>query len=133
MLFIDPAVGRESFFDAARQVVTDMFGQTGLSAMEAGSPLLTGKFAGGVGIDLGKVGYSEAVAARQADLDRPVLLCVKIDGRIAVVLSRYGVTCPVEGHPTYGCEGLTVPDARRLAANVVLYAAARSGNAAKSR
>jgi hypothetical protein len=47
---------------------------------------------------------------------------------VAVVLSRYGITCPVEGHPAYGQESLATDDARRLAANVLLYAVANTKN-----
>ena len=50
---------------------------------------------------------------------------IEINGRTAVILSRYGVTCPLEGLPTYGCVGLATDDARRLAANVVLYTIVR--------
>ena len=55
----------------------------------------------------------------------PEIWQVQIKGRIAVVLSRHGLACPVEGLPTYGCKGLARDDARRLVANVVLYAASR--------
>ena len=49
---------------------------------------------------------------------------VEIAGRTAVVLCPMSVIAPLLGQPIYNCKGLAGPDAARLAANVVLYAAA---------
>jgi len=47
---------------------------------------------------------------------------VDLGGRFAVIFSKVGITCGVDGSPVYGAIGLTSDDARRVAANVVLYA-----------
>jgi hypothetical protein len=123
MLFIDPAVGNDEFFAAAWKMLEESFGPGRLKPLPAEHPLITGRFAGGIGSDIRKVGYSPAVAASKPQLHQPVLYGLELDGRLAVILSRYGITCPLEGGPTFGCMGLARDDARRLAANVALYAA----------
>ena len=123
-LMIDPAVGKVEFFDAASKMLKDAFGPGSLKRLAAGHPLLSGNFADGMGSDVGKAAFTRAAGKAQSV---PELWHVDIDGRAAVVLSRYGLTCPVEGNPTFGQLGLATDDARRLAANVVLYAATHGG------
>ena len=133
MLFVDSAAGRKEFADAAAATLREMFGPDSLQPLDANAPLLTGAFGGGIGSDVRKVAYNRAVAADQPAPEGPELSCVQINGRIAVIFSPYGVTCPAEGNPTYGCLGLSVNDARRLGANVVLYAALRRSAADDSK
>jgi len=125
MLFVDSAMGSKEFSEAAAAMLAEMFPAGSLQDLPADHPLVTGEFAGGMGGDLTQVRYTRAAAA-ETPADKPVkLTAVTIDGRIAVVLSRYSVICPLLAQPTYGCKGLATPDAARLAANVVLYAATR--------
>lgn len=122
MLFVDSTVGREEFTRAVVAVLEAAFGAGALKQIPPDHPLLTGKFAGGAGSDVRQVRYTRAAAGTVTDKRISGLMGVELDGRLAVILSRYGVTCPVEGLATYGCVGLATDDARRLAANVVLYA-----------
>ena len=124
-LFIDPSVGDTEFFLAAKRMLEAMFGPGSVEELPEGHPILTGKVAGGAGADLGKVRYTRALAAEKPGAQPPELYHVGVQGRSAVILSRYGVTTPLEGQPSYGCRGLVTDDALRLAANVVLYAASR--------
>jgi hypothetical protein len=130
MLFIDAANGGKEFADAAATMLTEMFGSGSVKPLPESSPLLTGDFAGGMGADVRKVAYNRAAAAEQPKPDAPVLSCVVLDGRVAAVLSPYGVACPAEGNPAFSCRGLSTPDARRLAANVILYAAWQKASSA---
>ena len=52
----------------------------------------------------------------------PLLEGLEIDGRIAVVLSPYDISCALEKGPSLECKGYTPPDAARIGANVLLYA-----------
>jgi hypothetical protein len=124
-LFIDPAVGDEKFYAAMQALLARMFGGSAVRPLAQTHPLITGEFGGGVGSDVRRVAHTKALERTRPGLDKPLLWGVELDGRLAVVLSRYGVTCPLEGYPTYGCLGLGGEDARRLAANVLLYAASR--------
>jgi len=125
MLFVDSAMGGGELAEAAAAMLTEMFGAGSLQPLPADHPLVTGALAGGMGSDVTKVRYTRAAAAETPADKPPKLTAVTIDGRLAVVLSRYSVTCPLLGQPTYGCKGLASPDAARLAANVVLYAVTR--------
>ncbi len=122
-LLIDRAIGKGRLFMESRATLQRMFGPEQIKRIGVDSPLLTGAFAGGIGGDVRKVSYTYPVAASRPQLHQPLLWGVEQDGRVAVVLSPFGITCPVEGLPTYGCEGYLPYDARRLAANIVLYAA----------
>jgi hypothetical protein len=121
-LFLDSTVGKEAFAQAAIAALEALFGPEELKEIPPGHPLLSGKFAGGAGCDVREVRYTRAATAAAADKRVSGIKGVELGGRLAVILSRYGVTCPVEGLPTYGCVGFDTDDARRLAANVVLYA-----------
>jgi hypothetical protein len=52
----------------------------------------------------------------------PLLEGLEIDGRLAVVLSPYDISCALEKGASLECKGYTPADAARLAANVLLYA-----------
>ncbi|HET6429098.1 MAG TPA: DUF4159 domain-containing protein, partial [Phycisphaerae bacterium] len=122
MLLADSPVGRIESFEASRRMLGEMFGPDAVQVLPKAHPLLTGALAGGVGADVTAPSCTRAAGGAPQS---PVLYHVEIGGRTAVVLSRYGVTCPLEGLPTYGCVGFRPADARRLAANVVLYALAQ--------
>jgi len=126
-LFADPAAGGEEFCLGFRKLVREAFGRD-LQELKADDPLITGRFGGGVGADVSKVGFTRAGRAKAgADRGRPVLHGLRIGGRLAIVLSGYAVTCPMEGLAAYGVVGLSTSDACRLAANVALYAAFKPG------
>jgi hypothetical protein len=131
-LMIDSAMGTEPFVADARAALADMFGASAVREMPADHPLLTGAFAGQVGCDLAKVSYTRAAGGAGASsgpangrTGPPKLLMVEISGRAAVIISPMSVIAPLQGQPIYNCKGLSDTDAARLAANVVLYAAAR--------
>ena len=123
-LLVDPAMGGEKFFDDAKAMLQDMFGAK-LKRARADSDILTGNFAGGLGANVTNVAYTTSPGIDPPKRAMPEIWQVELDGRIAVVLSRHGLVCPVEGLPTYGCKGLARDDARRLVANVALYAASK--------
>ncbi len=120
-IMIDPAMGGKKFFDASTAMIRGLFGAKALRPLDVNHPLITGKFAGGMGGDVSVVRFLPALRKGPGP---PKLFGVEIDGRLAVVLSRYGVTRPVAGMPPINCAGLAVDDARRLGANVILYAVA---------
>lgn len=124
-LVADSAMGGEEFFQDASSMLAEMFGPANVKDLSVASPLLTGRFAGGIGCDVTRVDYTRAAKAERPELLSPELKYVQIDGRIAVVLSRYSIVCSLRGEPIYGLKGLAASDAARLAANLVLYAATR--------
>jgi len=120
----DPAMGGQEFFNDAKATIERTFGKP-LKQADADSPILTGKFAGGIGANVTTARYTTWPGRQAPEPSLPEVWQLELNGRIAVVLSRNALTCPVEGLPTYGCKGLSRDDARRLAANVLLYAASK--------
>jgi len=124
-VLIDPAMGGKAFFDDAKAMLDKLFGAESLKRAGADSPILTGQFAGGIGSDVTLARYTTWPGRKAPKRSLPEVWTVEVSGRIAVVLSRNALACPVEGLPTYGCAGLARDDARRLMTNVLLYAASR--------
>ena len=123
MVFMDSAMGGGAFFDGAMKMLAAMFGRDSARPLPKTHPLLTGKFSGGMGADVTTVSYTRAAKKKPG---APVVHAVTIDGRVVAVLSPAGVTVPAAAVRSYGCVGLGTLDARRLAANVLLYAASHT-------
>src|SRR5205823_693752 len=52
----------------------------------------------------------------------PLLEGLEVEGRIAVIVSPYDISCALEKGASLECKGYTPADAARLGANVLLYA-----------
>jgi hypothetical protein len=63
-------------------------------------------------------------AVLQADVieGEPFLEGIEIDGRFAVVYSKYDISCALQMQATVACEGYLPEDAVKIAVNIVLYA-----------
>jgi hypothetical protein len=51
----------------------------------------------------------------------PLLEGIDIDGRFAVIDSKYNITCALERQTAIACEGYVSADATKLAVNMILY------------
>jgi len=118
-VFIDTALGDAETFDALKETVTKMSDGAPPTPIPIDHPLVTGAFAGGIGNDLRGVSYSPAVTDAPVG---PSLYGMDVEGRLAVIISRYGVTPAVADAPAFGAKTLSTADAHRLAANVLLWA-----------
>ncbi|MFP4053865.1 MAG: DUF4159 domain-containing protein [Phycisphaerae bacterium] len=121
-VLIDPGAGSEAFHSDITETLVALFDASSLKPIRPRHPLLTGKFADGLGSSIRKVSYTRAVAAEKPTLNSPALLGIHHKGRLAIIVSRYGLSCPVEGLPTWNVRGLSTDDARRLVLNAILYA-----------
>jgi hypothetical protein len=121
-LFIDSANGGEAFYEDATAMVKAMFGVDSIRRLDASSPILGGRFNDAMGQPIKDVSYTRCVGPADRGAIPP-LEGVEIKGRLAVIISRLGVTAPMGGRIPFGCKGLATDDARRLGANIVLYAA----------
>jgi hypothetical protein len=52
----------------------------------------------------------------------PLLEGLEVDGRVAVILSPYDLSCALEKGVSLECKGYIPADAARIGANVLLYA-----------
>jgi len=56
----------------------------------------------------------------------PLLEGIEIDGRFAIIYSRYDISCALEHQASLSCDGYVEEDAVKLAINMVLYAMLQS-------
>ncbi|MBU0617977.1 MAG: DUF4159 domain-containing protein, partial [Planctomycetes bacterium] len=117
-LLADACCGTTPFDGAFRKLMEETFPDATLERLPDDHPIFVGR----PGYDVTTVDYSPDVLREQPGLSKPVLWGLRIDGRLAVVYSPYSLSCGLSGPAFDGCWGLASPDARRLAANIVLYA-----------
>ncbi len=117
-LFADACCGRNAFDASFRALAAALFPDGKLESLPPGHPILSGE----LGFKVDRVRYRPAVTAEQPNLRTPVLEGITREGRTVLVYSPYSIGCPIDGHACHGCRGLEPEDAKRLAANIVLYA-----------
>jgi hypothetical protein len=132
MLLADSADGRQKFIDQTVVMLEGIFGPGSVKPLPADHPLVTGRFADGLGSDITKVHFTPAAVKVNGGrkVGSPKLLAVRYNGRIVAVLSRFSITRPAadSGRTPPDYVGYAPADARRIALNVLLYAiAARQG------
>jgi hypothetical protein len=120
-LLAESCCGRSAFDESFRRMVEAAFPGQPLKKLPAEHPLYRGE----PGFRIDRVGYKEAALAQKPDLTQPELWGIEHEGRLILVYSPYSVGCGLDGHKCFNCRGLVDADARRLAANIVLYALSR--------
>ncbi len=58
----------------------------------------------------------------EESVGEPILEGVEVDGRYAIVYSKYDLSCALEQQATSACAGYESADAARIAVNIVIYA-----------
>jgi len=117
-LWAHACCGRRAFDKAFRRLVAEMFPDAAIERLPADHPLYSGR----LGARIRSVRYGEAVRAESPDLEEPVLFGLERGGHLVLVYSPYGLADGLDGLKTYGARTIAPADARRLAANVLLYA-----------
>jgi hypothetical protein len=120
-LIAEACCGRREFDQAFRAMVSKAFPNEAFKRLPPEHAL----FAGQPGVPIRSVGYKPAALSEKPDLDAPELWGVEIDGRLVLVYSPYSIGCGLDGHKCFNCRGLLDDDARKLAANIILYALTR--------
>lgn len=116
-LLSEACCGRPAFDESFRNELAAAIPEARLERLPPDHPV----FAGKPGFAIDKVGikpFGDDPGGARA----PELWGLFLKGRLAVVYSPVGIGCGLDGHTCYQCHGLVEEDARRLAANVVLYA-----------
>jgi len=116
-LLADACCGRAAFDESFRGLIAEAFPGERFERVPADHPL----FRGEPGYRVERVGYKPALLAELPELDRPELWGLWLEGRLALVYSPHALGCGLDGHKCFNCRGLLDDDARRLAANIVLY------------
>jgi hypothetical protein len=121
-LWAEACCGRPAFDKALRDLAKELYPDTALKELPLNHPIFAGGIAGR-GDRIETVAYSPAVKAESPDLDRPVLFGLERGGHLVLVYSPYGLAAGLDGLKTYGARTVAPEDARRLATNILLYAA----------
>jgi len=125
VLFADACCGAKQFDRSFREFIGQLFPNDELQRIPADHDMFTER----VGYDL------KTVRRRAPETDdpdaalnvveqagEPFLEGIAIDGRYAVIYSKYDISCALERQASVACTGYVAEDAVKLAVNVVLYA-----------
>jgi hypothetical protein len=113
-LFADAACGSPAFDAAFRKFATELFPNNPMVPIPREDDLYTQK----VHFDLHDVQYSKAAGGGR---DLPLLEGIKVNGKWAVIYSKYDIGCSLERHQGQDCKGYTYESAMRIASNIVIY------------
>lgn len=125
VLFADACCGSRQFDRSFRDLVKQMFPDNELERIPADHEL----FSEQVGRKLDRLrirrqvpGEKTAALQNRTEVIPPVLEGIEIDGRLAVIYSRYDISCALENQASLACDGYLEEDAMKLAINIILYA-----------
>ena len=114
-LFADAACGSPAFDASFRRFVANLLPNNKLEPISKLDEFYTHP----VGYDLSNVQQTNALGGK---VDYPELEGVKIDGRWAVIYSKYDLGCALQKQAGLECRGYTHESAMRIATNIVIYA-----------
>jgi hypothetical protein len=122
-LLADACCGREPFDTAFRAFAAKLLPDAKLQAIPTTDELFVASQGGDpLGFDLKRVQFTKAMAVAEGE---PALEGMQLDGRWAVIYSKYDIGCALERHQGSDCRGYTHESAVKIATNVILYALLR--------
>ena len=125
VLFADSCCGSPPFDQSFRQMIREMFPTKQLKRIPINHPL----FSEQTGYDVRKVrrrqmevnDVNQPLKAKTIVVE-PLLEGIEIDGHLAVIYSKYDISCALEQQASVACAGYIPQDAVNLALNIVRYA-----------
>jgi len=124
LLFADACCGKPEFDQSFRAMAEKIFPNMKLEVIPPTDELYSAK--------LNKVAINSVKRREKADTAGegyrdlpPMLEGIKIDGRWAIIYSKYDIGCALEGHKSSDCLGHTRESALQLATAAALYALKR--------
>ena len=119
-LLADACCGKEAFDKSFRQMARQLFPEAELKPLPPDHPLYDPK----MGLPLGELRYRQVLAdeLKSRGTTQPPLEAVTLEGRTAILYSKYDFCCGLEGDNPYSCRGYVDADAQKLAINLILYA-----------
>jgi hypothetical protein len=120
VLLANACCGKEAFDKSFRKMVARLYPQEELNELPSDHPLLTGT----LGEQLGELTFRPALAKKlnRSGTRRPPIEILELDGRAAILYSRYDWCCSLEGDKPFACLGYDDESGRRLAAVLLLFA-----------
>jgi hypothetical protein len=126
VVFADAICGSREFADAVRREFQAILNGQALRRVPTTHALFSSEFQG---FDLEKVTLRDPLARTGDDPLRakltkvsPLLEGADLDGRLAVILSPYDLSCALEYSASLECRGYIKEDAARIGLNVILFA-----------
>lgn len=124
VLFADACCGARKFDRSFRVVMQQMFPKHEFKRIPADHEMFSKK----IGHDLSSVRRRGPQTTRNDASIKTILKSgepyfegIEVDGRFAVIYSKYDISCALERQTSVACEGYIPEDAAKLATNVVLY------------
>lgn len=125
VLFADACCGSQPFDKSFRQLMQEMFPTKQLKRIPIDHPL----FSEQTGYDVRRVrrrqmevnDVNQPLKAETLVVE-PLLEGIEIDGHLAVIYSKYDISCALEQQASVACAGYVPQDAVNLALNIVRYA-----------
>jgi hypothetical protein len=125
-MFADAICAQPDFAESFRKEIQEIYPEGKWQRIPTDHALFTSDYRG---FDLKTVslrdpqarGADDKLSARIVKVE-PLLEGLEIDGRYAVILSPYDLSCALENSQSLDCKGYVREDAARLGANIVLYA-----------
>ena len=125
VLFADACCGASRFDRSFRDLMNEMFPENALKRIPSDHILFSNK----TGYDIKKVKRRGPESDRPNTALRtvvkevePFLEGIEIDGRLAVIYSKYDISCALERQSSVACLGYVAEDAVKIAINVVMHA-----------
>lgn len=126
VLFADACCGSSNFDKSFRNLMSQLYPNNPLKPIPADHELFTSRNGGH---DIKKTtrrklvpSEEKATLTMRTEEGPPILEGIEIDGRYAVIYSRYDISCALEHQASLSCDGYIEADAAKIAINVVLYA-----------
>ena len=125
VLFTDACCSAAAFDKSFRELIGQLYPDKPLTRIPVTHELFSTKS----GHDLRQVRRRGAdptdgkgVISNSVNLGEPIFEGIEVDGRFAVIYSKYDLSCALERQTAVACEGYVSEDAVKLAVNVILYA-----------
>lgn len=125
VLFADACCGAAPFDRSFRDLMKQLFPEHELKAIPVSHELFSEQIGRDVrrlrrrSLDTTNPNAPVSTSVREVE---PYLEGIELDGRLAVIYSKYDISCALERQSTLSCEGYLPEDAVKLATNIVLYA-----------
>jgi hypothetical protein len=124
VLFADACCGAKPFDKSFRELMTQLYPDKKLERIPVSHELFSEK----IGRDIKLLKRRTAEGGENAAggnftirSAEPILEGIEIDGRYAVIYSRYDISCALERQNSGNCEGYLPEDAVKLGTNIILY------------
>ena len=122
-LFADACCGAPQFDESFRELIRQMFGRDleRIPALHEIHKMELGHDIRRVTRRLPAVDPAASSLTTEESVGEAILEGIEIDGKYAVVYSKYDLSCALERQATSACAGYTTEDAIRIGVNLVLY------------